>query len=160
MKTSVVLNKAADLIEERGWGTGTWATTGPLCIEGAIAAARGDFLNGGRAASSCNAVRAIETYLARTSVFLWNDDLYHDRVRELIDIVDHPAEHFNEIKAQAQVEGQAKVIAVLRATALIEAAKESAQIAGEFGGCVLATIDGAEVTFSVHAPITLDSVTA
>lgn len=50
MQTSEILHKAADLIEERGWGTGseTWGYVdfaSPLCIEGAIGAAMGKVVN-------------------------------------------------------------------------------------------------------------------
>lgn len=111
MQTSEVLNRAADLIEERGWGQGaeTWAhraeITGPLCLEGGVMAAAG--VAHWQLYTECPAFRAVAVYLDRTpmpksrdaadQVWYWNDQ--RDRTA-------------------------AEVIEVLRACAVIEAAKE------------------------------------
>jgi hypothetical protein len=113
MKTSEVLNKAADLIEERGWTTGTKGMLvegGGLCLEGAIQAARGgktwiSMLHGASAYKTfqfdpCPAGDAVRDYLGGTA-FLWNDAL-------------------------ERTEGE--VIEVLRATALIEQVREGAPL--------------------------------
>lgn len=116
MKTSEVLNRAADLIEERGWGRGTasWNNIGddsaPLCLEGGIMAALGltiDLASPESAVlvevSRCPAYKAVTDYLGTVVPFChlwrWNDGV-----------------------AQSAEE----VIATLRAAAVIEAAKESA----------------------------------
>jgi hypothetical protein len=114
MKTSEVLNKAADLIEERGWGIGstTWGDChpdGPLCIEGGIAAAMGLVANeppssGGiwpEDLNACPAAMAVRGYLGTTDpyLYMWND----------------------HIPKSAR-----DVVEVLRATAVIEAAREDA----------------------------------
>ena len=116
MRTSEVLNKAADLIQERGWTRGGgWLisddpTTSPkLCLEGALQAAAGIPAVLARDAGDlsyrinheCPAGRAVRAYLAdqhNKGLFLWNDHL--PRTAE-------------------------QVIEVLRATAVIEAARES-----------------------------------
>lgn len=104
LPTSEVLNRAADLIEERGWARGSgWPEPGrpedaPLCLEGAIQAAMGVTFGFG---FQCPAYEAVATYLqmrpSTMGLFIWND----------------------------QRAGSAdRVIATLRAAALIEAAKE------------------------------------
>lgn len=107
MNTSEVLNKAADLIEERGWiqGPTGWiiADGGPLCLEGGIYAALGDVRGWFRSEiEACPAYQAVEAYVGDhfMGLWQWNDD--HDRTAE-------------------------QVIATLRAVALIEAAKENAE---------------------------------
>lgn len=119
MRTSEVLNRAADLIEERGWTVGSgWIQRGQgnqhLCLEGGIMAAMGmefpeviiDAVYGPFA--MCPAYQAVSAYLNREVAYLdgvvrgetlygWND------------------------RQDAAVE----VIEVLRACAVIEAAKES-----------------------------------
>lgn len=115
--TSEVLNLAADLIEERGWTRGggadgegwhpTPGSTTPLCLEGAIRAASGmdDKHN-------CPAWLVVSRYLRGRPdaipspiladgviVFGWNDRPHRT---------------------------QAEVVEVLRATAVIEAARETA----------------------------------
>jgi len=112
MRTSEVLNTAADVLEQRGWvgydcpgNYDTWGwgenLTGPICIEGGILAALG---RPSRFTSieieRCPAGRAISDYLDRhetCALWRWND-----------------------------VEGRtaAEVIEVLRACAVIEAARE------------------------------------
>lgn len=116
MRTSEILNKAADLIEANGWGQGptTWDNVGGsgYCLEGGILAAMGtsyatvdifEFW-------ACPSYRAVQEYLGlppvkpgtcEETLFTWNDN--HSRT-------------VNE------------VIEVLRATALIEAAKEDASV--------------------------------
>lgn len=122
MNTSDVLNKAADLIEERGWVQGPgwdWDGRGgtPLCLEGAIGAASG--IRGAdthRPFNECDAGRAVRAYLDMTPniapriewtaapnlsnspLYRWNDQWHRTA---------------------------AEVIEVLRATAVIEAARES-----------------------------------
>lgn len=115
MLTSEVLNKAADLIEERGWGQGpnTWGdepTEHTLCVEGGILAAMGgEFEHFDPAFVTCPAYRAVRSHLEGRYEFLcgldqggrlwdWNDD--SDRT-------------------------QAEVIEVLRAAAAIEQAREA-----------------------------------
>jgi hypothetical protein len=121
MNTSEVLNTAADLIEERGWTTGTsgWASSGPLCTEGAICAAMGiefdavdvDF-------TECPAYLAVMDHLgdavpcASTDpekvpvLWAWNDEC--------------------DLRGK-DLRTASEVIEVLRATAVIEAARENAE---------------------------------
>lgn len=115
MKTSEILNKAADLIEQRGWtqGCSGWDDDGdgtPLCLEGGIQAALGSGMELLANLRACPAYIAVSDYLGRdlesdlkffTGVFAWNDALH--RTAE-------------------------EVIEVLRATAVIEAARESAPV--------------------------------
>lgn len=110
LSTSEVLNKAADLIEQRGWTTGDhgwdWhrdATT-PLCLEGGILAAMGIPAQGGAIARNqkCDAYRAVKDYLVSTGDLPAGEHLWR----------------FNDDSAEERVVG------VLRATALIEAARE------------------------------------
>jgi hypothetical protein len=122
MKTSDVLNKAADLIEERGWqnadhsvgddpwGGGADGST-PLCLEGGILAALG--LSTGKELippigfTRCASYRAVADHLygdPARMVFTWND---------------------------APGRTAAEVIEVLRACALIEAAREEQDAAWE-----------------------------
>ena len=80
MKTSEVLNRAADLIEERGWTQGEgWPdaeddVTG-LCLEGGIMAAAGFGFNDYTKFVRCPAYLAVENYLAHETrfPFTWND---------------------------------------------------------------------------------------
>lgn len=109
MSTSEVLNKAADLIEQHGWATGPQAWSahegGGLCLEGGILAAIGldrDDATQRRKFRSCDAYRAVKDYLVST------DDLEGDA----------PLWEFNDSSAEE------RVIGVLRATALIESARE------------------------------------
>jgi hypothetical protein len=107
--TSEVLNRAADLIEERGWSQGTgWCLNGdqggPLCLEGSIrVAAALDILV---ARPVLNVVRDyltdtrpldINAFAGYVIPFSWNDA--YDRTA-------------------------AEVVEVLRAAAVIEAARE------------------------------------
>lgn len=103
MNTSEVLNKAADLIESRGWtkGAAGWYPEAgrELCLEGGIAAA----LNLNRfdiekpAFRECPAYRSVQSYLNATEA-LWRFNDTHD---------------------------ENTVVEVLRAAAVIEAARES-----------------------------------
>lgn len=112
MKTSEVLYRAADLIEERGWGQGidTWSKAdGAVCVEGALMAVasipRAEGCQGPsrKAIETCPAYVAVVDYLAYShpdfGLWFWNDS--EDR-------------------------SSAEVIEVLRAAAVIEAAKETA----------------------------------
>lgn len=113
MNTSEVLNKAADLIEERGWtrGGNGWNLGGPLCLEGGIMVAAGLARIG--EVNHCPAALAVVDYLGPenctitspfsgkvTRSWVWNDD-----------------------RSRTATE----VIGVLRAAAVIEAAKENAE---------------------------------
>jgi hypothetical protein len=115
METSEVLNRAADLIQERGWGQGsdTWTVAGDgLCIEGAIAAVAeiptmvcGRIVAPSRPAlEACPAYRAVAEHLAERhhdSLWRWND--HRTRTAD-------------------------EVIEVLRAAAAIEHAREAAGV--------------------------------
>lgn len=116
MNTSEVLYRAADLIEERGWGQGadTWADHGQgLCLEGGILAASGadlgftdpEFLG-------CPAYRSVLRYLEDRFAFEFSRVQYAGDPR-LWD--------WNDEKGRTAAE----VIEVLRAAAVIEAARES-----------------------------------
>lgn len=115
MTTSEVLNRAADLIEERGWaGQGTprpegfWhpeaGSSHPVCIEGALNAVLGE-----RQKWECPAWRAVATYLA-------------DRP----DVVIHAASGLPIVWAWNDRPGRtaSEVIEVLRACAVIEQSRE------------------------------------
>lgn len=123
MNTSETLNRAADLIEERGWGQATgWhpapGDTGPLCVEGALNATRGL-----RHKWTCPAWQAVADYIAdrpgvlihkgsgRPIVWVWND---------------------------RPERTAAEVIEVLRAAALIEAAREQETAWATYAGLVSA----------------------
>lgn len=115
--TSETLNKAADLIEERGWrvGPGGWGYGGtPLCLEGGIIAALG-FKGFGDVELrldeffTCPAYRAVSDYLGL------------DPSLTPAGTPVNPLYRFNDKKGRTQAE----VIATLRAAALIEAAKEN-----------------------------------
>lgn len=105
MLTSDVLNRAADLIEERGWAKGAagWGRSGenaPLCLEGGIAAALGLSLGDSDADAefrTCPAYVAVSTYLDMTYAYDFNDAPYRTA---------------------------SEVIEVLRACAVIEASRE------------------------------------
>lgn len=112
--TSEVLNRAAELIEERGWADrnvdseeawGEYSDTSPICLEGGILAAVGadKYTIGGL--RRCPAYRAVHAYLD----FPENRPLYV----------------YNDAIGRSASE----VIKVLRATAVIEQARE-AELAG------------------------------
>jgi hypothetical protein len=109
VNTSEILNKAADLIETHGWGTGTetWRNEGSgLCLEGGIAAAAGCDPLSRTSFKECAAYGAMWDFLkddGRWGAF--REDLY-----DWNDATDRTA---------------SEVIEVLRAAAVIEAAKEA-----------------------------------
>lgn len=124
MNVSDTLNKAADLIEERGWESGEgWVTDesaadAPLCLEGGIMAALGLRIQEGLHDDrqfvplvSCPAYRAVVSYLGRAEVFA------NERGFE-----GEPLYWWNDEAARSAED----VVEVLRATALIEAAREVA----------------------------------
>lgn len=110
MTVSETLNKAADLIEERGWngrnsGGDPWGTrseNAPICLEGGIVAAAGltrDHI-GSMLLRGCAAARAVHQYLQISGeLWAWND------------------------KSGRTAE---EVIEVLRSAAVIEASRENA----------------------------------
>jgi hypothetical protein len=110
--TSEVLNRAADLIEERGWGTGPASVmgVGGACLIGAMyAAAHGAFSKDDVSPYAwvglCDAGRAV-----------------YQHVRDRDDYIDRPSDiwHWNDTRAQ----GAKEVVEVLRACAVIEASRE------------------------------------
>ena len=108
--TSDVLNKAADLIEERGWGSGPEAWDGEdgsgLCIEGAILAALGISID------------------ARSTV-LWTCPAYV-AVADYLDRPRRAAEYGRDLWKWNDEDNRtaSEVIEVLRACAVIEASRE------------------------------------
>jgi hypothetical protein len=126
MNTSEVLNRAADLIEERGWGKGVgWVESdSTICLEGAIWAAQGHSivsLPPWWEVESCGAGQAIRSYLNLSAdcCLPWVDyskpvDEWLTPTTRLFMWNDHPSRTAEE------------VIETLRAAAVIEAAKENA----------------------------------
>jgi len=111
MPTSEVLNRAADLIEERGWGQGggTWAACeGAICIDEAVARALGF--------TGCNAFPS--------QGGIWPQDLDETApsvaIREYLDFHGYNLYHWNDSPGRTASE----VIEVLRACAVIEASRE------------------------------------
>lgn len=114
MNTSEVLYEAANLIEFRGWAgrevesSQAWGVddvTSPICLEGGIIAAMGgEDVVPIVQVDKCPAYRAVHRYLELPS----NQRLYH----------------FNDARDRTAAE----VIEVLRAAAVIEAAKERADV--------------------------------
>lgn len=122
MNTSEVLDRAADLIEERGWAVGNRGlnVNGPYCLEGALYAAGGskdtfvwgceplapnDSAKGDKMFSylreeDCPTLAAVTAYLAQPEGRVWE---------------------WNDSRGSAD-----EVIETLRACAVIEAARESA----------------------------------
>jgi hypothetical protein len=122
--TSEVLNRAADLIEERGWttGDGWFGDDGhPLCVEGAIAAAMGER---GGPGFRCPARAAVESYVGRAP-FIWNDNL-------IFQLGDDGWPNWRGwlgggTQEEARLLGRQRVIETLRAAAVISSkAKERA----------------------------------
>ena len=120
MPTSEVLYRAADLIEERGWTQGSFGWpmglgNTPLCIEGGVMAALGtDYLAVDLSEFwSCPAYRAVQSYLG-----LSHDLSVKDKESRPSPV--DPLWRFNDHSAAE------RVIEVLRAAALVEAARESA----------------------------------
>lgn len=120
MQTSEILNKAADLIEERGWTKGVQGWTedpehrGKLCMEGGISAASGVGRNDFWAFLDCPAYRAVAGYLGVDV-----EGIKRGSGRGVWEFNDASGRTANE------------VIEVLRAAALIEQAKENSEV-GEF----------------------------
>lgn len=121
MRTSEILDKAADLIEERGWATGgdSWYfgdDEAPLCIEGGMMAAMGLVFGStdGESATdtlyACPAYNAVKDYLGlgeESALYQWNDSW--------------------EAKYEGGTENlrtKEEIIETLRTVAVIEAAKE------------------------------------
>jgi hypothetical protein len=116
MQTSEVLNKAADLIEERGWSprgnNGAWhpkpGSTTPLCVEGALRLAAGrrdqDALDALSGYLNDRYPECFNPFSGRVLPFSWNDRTGRT---------------------------SSEVIEVLRACAVIEASREreSAEVA-------------------------------
>lgn len=129
--TSEVLNLAADLIEERGWTYGRgWEGDGPLCLEGAIGAAAGlHGLDNIYALWACPAAKAVQSYLDNVlrvgePLFRWNDSLRFGRNPD-------GTIEFRWVGGSPEAADEfasSRVIEVLRATAVIEAARESEHI--------------------------------
>lgn len=120
MKTSEVLNRAADLIEERGWTTGNSGFSGPrICLEGGLIAALGmgpRFVDVNLSALwACPAYRSVALYLDR--------DLTIDRESLL---PKEPLWRWNDVEGRTATE----VIEALRACAVIESAREEARLPG------------------------------
>lgn len=122
MNTSDVLNKAADLIEERGWTAGSgWTdlqtSNGPVCIQGAVAAAMG--YDNGVGRMGCPAGQAVMSYLGlKMGLFSWNDNLLWNNSSCLQGYVGGTEETATAFAAE-------QAIATLRACAVIEAAREN-----------------------------------
>src|SRR5205085_1256462 len=124
MNTSEVLNRAADLIEERGWthGSGWDDIGGPLCLEGAIFAAAQAPVH-----SRCPAYYAVRDYLSSQILpFLWNDSLTHNYVMAAIERGESLTRGVQAFRAEGAEYAKGVVIAVLRAAAELEAAKDDA----------------------------------
>lgn len=121
MNISDTCNAAADLIEVRGWRSGGgWKAAllgeGALCLEGALMAAVGD--RRFPSASTCPSYAAVADYLNEESLWIWNDELKFSE--------DHP---FFCTSPESHAWAAAKVIATLRAVAVIHAAREDATTA-------------------------------
>jgi hypothetical protein len=97
MNTSDILNKAADLIEKRGWATGNYGRANlerddrPVCLEGAIAAALGHraWTTAAYEAtdpSGCLAARAVSEYVGHKfdRLWEWNDAKENAEAREQV----------------------------------------------------------------------------
>lgn len=114
MRTSETLNLAADLIEKRGWQMGDWNTnseTAPMCLEGGIIVAAGldTGCYGVELLEVCPAARAVHAHLGHAEgrpLWEWNDGFIAETGTYV-------------------TRTQAEVIEVLRATALIESARET-----------------------------------
>jgi hypothetical protein len=115
VKTSEVLNKAADLIEERGWvrGSAGWPGMGPgLCLEGGMMAACGETFTSVNLFEfwACPAYRAVQEHLDLTP----GEGADHQPLS--------PPYRWND----APTRTEAEVIETLRAAAVIEHAREVA----------------------------------
>lgn len=127
MRTSEVLNKAADLIEQHGWAKGSaawnhgWGEDQKLCLEGGIMAALGlefgkPFVVDGEdigvltGLKTCPAYVAVENYLVEAGELSMLEDGTPEELWS-----------WNDSRADTAE----RVIEVLRATALLEAVKEN-----------------------------------
>jgi hypothetical protein len=121
MNTSDTLNLAADLIEQRGWTKGQgWndSTNRPLCLEGGIMAALGWSFGSADYDPlelwDCPAYRAVQAYL----------NFSHDKAlaspRHHYPSPVDPLWRWNDFSSAAS-----EVIEVLRAAAVVEAARET-----------------------------------
>lgn len=119
MRTSEVLNKAADLIEQHGWGMGpeTWAIAGEdgqkLCLEGGIMAALGLELNGLYEESQPSALDQLYACPAYRAV--------HSHLEDQLDYPEQSLWYWNDTTGRTQEQ----VIEVLRTVASLEAVKEN-----------------------------------
>lgn len=114
LKTSELLDRAADLIQERGWtqgplGWGYYDKSGPLCLEGGILAAYGLDRQDSETIAQCPAYKAVKEYLG-------------DRLYGLTDFVSWELWVWNDSAIRTKDE----VIEVLRAAAAVERTKEEA----------------------------------
>lgn len=133
MNTSEVLNRAADLIQERGHrGGGGWPGAqrfdGRLCLEGGIMAAAGITWANGTGyweMQSCPAYKAVREYLEGATPFMWQDDLPYAPISE------GTGGWVGGSEEAARAYAKERVIAVLRAAAVIEAAREEQDAAWE-----------------------------
>lgn len=123
MKTSEMLNKAADEIQRRGWtdamGESPWGyedETSPICLEGGIIAAGGFKNDCDPAFKSCPAFKAVSEYLND-----WGraNPLFAPLVGAGMRVRPY---WYNDAPGRTEEE----VIGVLRACAVIEHAKEAA----------------------------------
>lgn len=113
MRTSEILDLAADKIQQQGWTKGSAGWPGipehkgegsKLCLEGGIMAAMGvvwDPGSGREVFTHCPAYAAVQEYLEWGPLYAWND---------------------------SYATGEAQVIEVLRAAAAVERAKEESLV--------------------------------
>lgn len=131
MNVASILNKAADLIEERGWikGAEGWgfARGSRLCIEGAIAEAMG--LDGDPTWGHCTHVQAVNTSPPGMALreflgdALWSvREGYNEATRKSMENHNHMPMLYEWNDKFHRTEPE--VIEALRATAIIAAARE------------------------------------
>lgn len=120
-----MLDRAADLIEERGWTTGNkgWTDTdGPRCLEGAIATAAGLTLLGAEYSPGVQLFSAVALSACPASMVV-RDYLGEDAIKSAFTEGASGLWCWNDARGRTATE----VIAVLRAAALIERAKENTE---------------------------------
>lgn len=142
MRTSEVLNTAADLIQRQGWTTGTkgwpgYGTGTALCLEGGIIAALGmtfrDIRERGirEALWDCPAYQAVESY---TNTPRDGDSGTEGRLWRFNDKVDRTASEVIEtLRAAAAIEAAREDAAAADMIALLSAPVTDAEIAAEMG---------------------------